>query len=83
MIVTKTRRLKSLKNMFQFDYTFQKYCILIKKHTNEDCVLLGVFNQNELYFNLLIYSVSITSKSILNDCNKYNKVENIEKYISI
>ena len=83
MIVTNTTRLKTLKNIFQFEWTFEKYCILIKKRKNQDRVILGAFNQKELYFYLLIYSVSITSKSILNDCNKYNKVENIEKYISI
>ena len=83
MIVTNTTRLKTLKNIFQFEWTFEKYCILIKKKKNQNRVIMSVFNQNELYIYLLIYSVSITSKSILNDCNKYNKVENIEKYISI
>ena len=49
---------------------------------NEDHLNLGVFNQNDLYLYLLIYSVYITFKSILNDCNKYNKVGKIEKYLS-
>ena len=75
MIVTKTKRLIRLKNVFHFERTFEKYCILIKKRKNEDRVILGVFNQNELYFYLLIYSVYITSKSILNDCYKYKKVK--------
>ena len=49
---------------------------------NEDHIIFGVFNQNDLYLYLLICSVYISSKSILNDCNKYNKVEKIEKYLS-
>ena len=82
MIVTNTKRLKSLKNIFHFERTFEKYCIIIKKRKYQDRAILGVFNQNELYFNLLIYRVYITSKRIQNDCNKYNKVKKIEKYIS-
>ena len=82
MIVTKTKRFIRLKNIFHFERTFEKYCILIKIFKNEDRVFFGVFNQNELYFYLLIYHVYITSKRIQNDCNKYNKVKKIEKYIS-
>ena len=83
MIVTNTKRLNRLKNIFHFERTFEKYCILIQKTENEDRVILGVFNQNELYFYLLIYRVYITSKRILNDCYKKNKVKKFEKYISL
>ena len=82
MIVTNTTKLKSLKNIFHFERTFEKYCILIKKRKNQDRAILGVFNHNELYFYILIYRVYITSNRILNDCYKYNKVKKIEKYIS-
>ena len=68
--------------MFQFDKTLEKYCILIKKLTNEDGVLLGVSNQNELYFYLHIERLYITSKRTLNNCYNYKKVKKIEKYIS-
>ena len=50
---------------------------------NEDHLILGVFNENELCFNLLIYNVYIISKGILNDCYKNNKVKKLEKYVSI
>ena len=82
MIVTKTTRLKSLKNIFRFERTFEKYCILIKKRKNQDRAILGVFNHNELYFYLLIYRFYITSKRIKNDCYKYNKVKKIRAYIT-
>ena len=82
MIVTKTKRLIRLKNIFHFERTFEKYCILIKKFKNEDRVFFGVFNQNELYFYLLIYHVYIICKRILNDAYKYNKVKKLEKYFS-
>ena len=82
MIVTKTTRLIRLKNIFHFERTFEKYCILIKIRQNDDRAILGVFNHNELYFYLLIYRLYITSKRILNDCYKYNKVKKMEKYIS-
>ena len=82
MIVTNTKRFKSLKNIFHFERTFEKHCILIKKRKNQDRAILGVFNQNDLYLYLLIYSVYITSKCILNDFNKYNKVGKMEKYLS-
>ena len=52
MIVTNTKRLKSLKNIFHFESTFAKYSILIIRMKNEDHLILGVFNQNELYFYL-------------------------------
>ena len=83
MIVTNTTKLKSLKNIFHFERTFEKYCILIKKRKNQDRAILGVFNHNELYFYILIYRVYITSNRILNDCYKYNKVKKIENYISL
>ena len=81
MMVTNTKRLKSLKNIFHFERTFEQYCILIKKRKNQDRAILGVFNHNELYFYLLIYRVYITSKRIKNDCYKYNKVKKIRAYI--
>ena len=82
MIVTNTKRLKSLKNIFYFERTFKINCILIKKRKNQDRAILGVYNHNELYFYLLIYHVYIISKRILNDSYKYNKVKKMEKYIS-
>ena len=45
MIVTTAKRLKSLKNIFRFERTFEKYCILIKKRKNQDRVILGVSNK--------------------------------------
>ena len=83
MIVTVTKRLNRLKNIFHIKCTFKKYCILIKKRRNQDRVILGVFNQNELYFYLLIYHIYITSNRILNDCYKNNKVIKFENYISL
>ena len=50
---------------------------------NEDHIIFGVFNENELYFNILIYHVYIISKRILNDCYKNKKVKKLEKYVSI
>ena len=82
MMVTNTKRLKSLKNIFHFERTFEQYCILIKKRKNQDRAFLGVFNHNKLYFYLLIYRVYITSKRIKNDCYKYNKVKKIRAYIT-
>ena len=82
MIVTITKRLNRLKNIFHIKCTFKKYCILIKKRRNQDRVILGVFNQNELYFYLLIYHIYIICKRILNDAYKYNQVKKLEKYIS-
>ena len=54
----------------------------MKKRINEDCVILGVFNQNELYFYHFIYRLYKISKRLLNDCYKYKKVKKLEKYIS-
>ena len=82
MLVTNTKRLKSLKNVFHFERTFEKYCILIKKRKNQDLAIFGVFNHNELYFYLLRYRFYITSKRIKNDCYKYNKVKKIRAYIT-
>ena len=82
MIVTNTTRSKWLKNIFHLEWTFEKDCILFKKRINEDCVILEVFNQNELYFYLLIERFYIISKRILNDCYKYKKVKKLEEYIS-
>ena len=82
MMLTNTTKLKSLKNIFHFDRTFEKYCILNNKRQNEDRVILGVFNQKELYFYLQIYRLYINSKCILNDCYKNNKVTKLEIYIS-
>ena len=48
----------------------------------EDHAILEVFNQNDLYFYLLIKRDETTCNLLLYDCYKYNKVENIEKYIS-
>ena len=82
MIVTNTKKLKRLEHIFHFERTFEKYCILFKKRKYQDRAILGVFNQSELNFNLVIYRVYIISKRIQNDSNKYNKVKKIEKYIS-
>ena len=60
----------------------EKYYILFKKRINEDCGILGVFNQNELYFYHLIDRLYIISKRLLNECYKYKKVKKLEKYIS-
>ena len=50
MIVTNTKRLKSLKNIFHFERTFEQYCILIKKRKNQDRAFLGVFNHKRAIF---------------------------------
>ena len=72
MIVTNKTRLKRLENIFHSERTFEKYCAPIKERISEDRVILGVFNESELCIYLLISSVYITSKSVLNDFNKYN-----------
>ena len=55
MIVTKTKRLISLKNIFHFERTFEKYCILIKKFKNQDRAFFrGVQSQRAIFlpFNI-------------------------------